>query len=137
MEPGQSKPGSADVYVKNCPQASSYFYGSSCERLSAIANANDIDQNSYDPRYAHALAADETEEVRTEMISATFNYDFEAFDAIVVYSDRKVTEDATTDWARIDMDDYVPAPLIVDGIRLTEKLQRLDLVQSLDNSNGL
>ena len=32
-----------------------------------------------------------------------------------VYSDRKVTEDATTDWARIDMDDYVPAPLIVDG----------------------
>jgi outer membrane receptor protein involved in Fe transport len=61
------------------------------------------------------LAADETEEVRTEMVSATFNYDFDVFDAIVVYSDRKVTEDATTDWARIDMDDYVPAPLIVDG----------------------
>ena len=34
------------------------------------------------------------------MISATINYDFEAFDAIVVYSDRKVTEDATTDWAK-------------------------------------
>ena len=127
LEPGQSKPGSADVYVKNCPQASSYFYGSSCERLSAIANANDIDQNSYDPRYAHALAADETEEVRTEMISATFNYDFEAFDAIVVYSDRKVTEDATTDWARIDMDDYVPAPLIVDGDQTHRKTTEVRL----------
>ena len=49
------------------------------------------------------------------MTSLTINYDFEAFDGIIVYSDRKVTEDATTDWARIDMDDYVPAPLIVEG----------------------
>jgi iron complex outermembrane receptor protein len=127
LEPGQSKPGSADVYVKNCPQASDYFYGASCERLSAIAIENDIDQNSYDPRYAHALAVDETEEVRTEMISATFNYDFEAFDAIVVYSDRKVTEDATTDWARIDMDDYVPAPLIVDGDQTHRKTTEVRL----------
>ena len=124
LEPGQSKPGSADVYVKNCPQASDYFYGDlkswqsgepTCSRLSAIAQEFNIDQSSYDPRFAHASALDEHEEVRTEMISATFNYDFEAFDGIVVYSDRKVTEDATTDWARIDMDDYVPAPLIVDG----------------------
>ena len=127
LEPGQSKPGSADVFVKNCPQASDYFYGASCERLSAIAIENDIDQNSYDPRYAHALAVDETEEVRTEMISATFNYDFEAFDAIVVYSDRKVTEDATTDWARIDMDDYVPAPLIVDGDQTHRKTTEVRL----------
>ncbi len=123
LEPGQSKPGSADVYVENCPQASDYFYGElswqsgdpTCSRLSAIAQEFDIDQSSYDPRYAHALAADESEEIRTQMLSATINYDFEAFDAILVYSDRKVTEDATTDWARIDMDDYVPAPLIVDG----------------------
>ena len=115
LEPGQSKPGSADVYDKNCPQASDYFYGASCERLSAIAIENDIDQSSYDPRYAHASALDEQEEVRTEMTSLTINYDFEAFDGIIVYSDRKVTEDATTDWARIDMDDYVPAPLIVEG----------------------
>ena len=135
LEPGQSKPGSADVYVKNCPQASDYFYGTqswqsgdpTCSRLSAIAQEFDIDQNSYDPRYAHALAADETEEVRTEMISATFNYDFEAFDAIVVYSDRKVTEDATTDWARIDMDDYVPAPLIVDGDQTHRKTTEVRL----------
>ena len=123
LEPGQSKPGSADVYVENCPQASDYFYGElswqsgdpTCSRLSAIAQEFDIDQSSYDPRYAHALAADESEEIRTQMLSATINYDFEAFDAILVHSDRKQTEDATTDWARIDMDDYVPAPLIVDG----------------------
>jgi iron complex outermembrane receptor protein len=138
LEPGQSKPGSADVYVEDCPQASDYFYGElswqsgdpTCSRLSAIAQEFDIDQSSYDPRYAHALAADESEEVRTEMLSATISYDFEAWDAIIVHSDRKQTEDATTDWARIDMDDYVPAPLIVDGdqtdrstteIRLTSK----------------
>jgi iron complex outermembrane receptor protein len=138
LEPGQSKPGSADVYVEDCPQASDYFYGElswqsgdpTCSRLSAIAQEFDIDQSSYDPRYAHALAADESEEIRTEMVSATIEYDFEAFDAILVHSDRKQTEDATTDWARIDMDDYVPAPLIVDGdqtdrstteIRLTSK----------------
>jgi len=138
LEPGQSKPGSADVYVEDCPQASDYFYGElswqsgdpTCSRLSAIAQEFDIDQSSYDPRYAHALAADESEEIRTQMLSATINYDFEAFDAILVHSDRKETEDATTDWARIDMDDYVPAPLIVDGdqtdrstteIRLTSK----------------
>ena len=135
LEPGQSKPGSADVYVKNCPQASDYFYGTqswqsgdpTCSRLSAIAQEFDIDQSSYDPRYAHALAVDETEEVRTEMISATFNYDFEAFDAIVVYSDRKVTEDATTDWARIEMDDYVPAPLIVDGDQTHRKTTEVRL----------
>jgi len=144
LEPGQSKPGSADVYVKNCPQASDYFYGDlkswqsgepTCSRLSAIAQEFDIDQGSYDPRYAHALAADETEEVRTEMFAATINYDFEAFDGILVYSDRQTTEDAVTDWARIDMDDYVPAPLIVDGdkthrttteLRLTSKPGQLE-----------
>jgi len=123
LEPGQSKPGSADVFVENCPQASDYFYGTlswqsgdpTCSRLSAIAQEFDVDQSSYNPMYAHALAADESEEIRTEMISATINYDFGMFDGILVYSDRKVTEDATTDWARIDMDDYVPAPLIVDG----------------------
>ena len=123
LEPGQSKPGSADVYVENCPQASDYFYGTAswqsgdptCSRLSAIAQEFNIDQSSYDPRYAHASALDEHEEVRTEMVSATINYDFEAWEGVLVYSDRTVTEDATTDWARIDMDDYVPAPLIVDG----------------------
>ena len=30
LEPGQSKPGSADVFVENCPQASDYFYGTRC-----------------------------------------------------------------------------------------------------------
>jgi outer membrane receptor protein involved in Fe transport len=124
LEPGQSKPGSADVYVKNCPEASSWWYNfdgdPTCSRLSAISlhGASEGVEGvltDYNPMYSHALAADETEEVRTEMVSATFNYDFDVFDAIVVYSDRKVTEDATTDWARIDMDDYVPAPLIVDG----------------------
>lgn len=124
LEPGQSKPGSADVYVKNCPEASSWWYNfdgdPTCSRLSAISLHGASEGvvgvlTDYNPMYSHALAADETEEVRTEMVSATFNYDFDVFDAIVVYSDRKVTEDATTDWARIDMDDYVPAPLIVDG----------------------
>ena len=139
LEPGQSKPGSADVYVKDCPQASSWWYNfdgdPTCSRLSAISlhgASEGVDGilSDYDPMYSHALAADESEEVRTEMFSATISYDFEAWDAIIVHSDRKQTEDATTDWARIDMDDYVPAPLIVDGdqtdrstteIRLTSK----------------
>ena len=130
LEPGQSKPGSADVYVEGCPQASSWWYNfdgdPTCSRLSAISQfaATEADYpngasvlTEYDPRFAHALAADESEEVRTEMFSATINYDFGLFDANLVVSDRKVTSDAVTDWARIDMDDYVPAPLIVDGDR--------------------
>ena len=41
LEPGQSKPGSADVYVEGCPQASSWWYNwdgdPTCARLSAIS----------------------------------------------------------------------------------------------------
>ena len=140
LEPGQSKPGSADVYDKNCPQASSWWYNwdgdPTCSRLSAISQfaATEADYpngssvlTEYDPRFAHALAADESEEVRTEMFSATINYDFGLFDANLVVSDRKVTEDAVTDWARIDMDDYVPAPLIVEGDRTNRKTTELRL----------
>jgi len=43
-------------------------------------------------------------------------------------SDKKTTEDAVTDWARIDMDDYVPAPLVVQGDRDYEKTTELRLV---------
>ena len=122
LEPGQSKPGSADVYDPGCAQPTGWFYDSGCERLSAIstfgsAEGVDVAMTNYDPQYSHALAVDESEEVRTEMFSATINYDFGLFDANLVVSDRKVTEDSVTDWARIDMDDYVPAPLIVDGDR--------------------
>jgi len=122
LEPGQSKPGSADVYDPGCAQPTGWFYGSGCERLSAIssfgsAEGVDVAMINYDPQYSHALAADESEEIRTEMFSATINYDFGLFDANLVVSDRKVTDDSVTDWARIDMDDYVPAPLIVDGDR--------------------
>ncbi len=122
LEPGQSKPGSADVYNPGCAQPTSWFYGSGCERLSAISTFGsdegvDVAMTNYDPQYSHALAADESDEDRTEIFSATINYDFGLFDANLVVSDRKVTSDAVTDWARIDMDDYVPAPLIVDGDR--------------------
>ena len=140
LEPGQSKPGSADVYVEGCPQASSWWYNfdgdPTCSRLSAISTfaASEADYPSgssvltdYDPRFAHALAADESEEDRTEMISATINYDFGLFDSTLVVSDRKVTSDAVTDWARIDMDDYVPAPLIVEGDRSNMKTTELRL----------
>ena len=132
LEPGQSKPGSADVYNPNCAQPTGWFYGSGCERLSAIstfgsAEGVDVAMTNYDPQYSHALAADESEEVRTEMFSATINYDFGLFDANLVFSDRKVTEDAVTDWARIDMDDYVPAPLIVEGDRTNRKTTELRL----------
>ena len=140
LEPGQSKPGSADVYVEGCPQASSWWYNfdgdPTCSRLSAISTfaASEADYPSgssvltdYDPRFAHALAADESEEDRTEMISATINYDFGLFDSTLVVSDRKVTSDAVTDWARIDMDDYVPAPLIVEGDRTNMKTTELRL----------
>jgi outer membrane receptor protein involved in Fe transport len=132
LEPGQSKPGSADVYNPGCAQPTGWFYGSGCERLSAISTFGssegvDVAMTNYDPQYSHALAADESEEVRTEMFSATVNYDFGLFDANLVFSDRKVTEDAVTDWARIDMDDYVPAPLIVEGDRTNRKTTELRL----------
>ena len=69
LEPGQSKPGSADVYVEGCPQASSWWYNwdgdPTCSRLSAISGfaATEADYpngssvlTNYDPKYAHALA---------------------------------------------------------------------------------
>ncbi len=132
LEPGQSKPGSADVHNPACAQPTGWFYGAGCERLSAIstfgsAEGVDVAMTNYDPQYSHALAADESEEVRTEMFSATVNYDFGIFDANLVFSDRKVTEDTVTDWARIDMDDYVPAPLIIEGDRTNRKTTELRL----------
>ena len=133
LEPGQSKPGSADVYVEGCPQASSWWYNwdgdPTCSRLSAISGfaATEADYpngssvlTNYDPKYAHALAADESEDITRETLIANIKYDFGAFDANLIISDRTVEEDAVTDWARIDMDDYVPAPLIVDGDKYYE-----------------
>lgn len=141
LEPGQSKPGSADVYVPDCPQASSWWYNwdgdPTCSRLSAISGfaASEADYpngssvlTNYDPRFAHALAADESEEVRRESIIANLKYDFGSFEANLIMSDKKTTEDAVTDWARIDMDDYVPAPLIVQGDKDYEKTTELRLV---------
>ena len=87
LEPGQSKPGSADVYVEGCPQASSWWYNwdgdPTCSRLSAIsgfaASESDYPNGSsvltnYDPRFAHALAADESEDVTRETYIANIKY---------------------------------------------------------------
>jgi iron complex outermembrane receptor protein len=141
LEPGQSKPGSADVYVPDCPQASSWWYNfdgdPTCSRLSAISGfaASEADYpngssvlTNYDPRFAHALAADESEEVRRESKIANLKYDFGSFEANLIMSDKRTTEDAVTDWARIDMDDYVPAPLVVQGDTDYEKTTELRLV---------
>ena len=141
LEPGQSKPGSADVYVEGCPQASSWWYNwdgdPTCSRLSAISNfaASEADYpngssvlTNYDPRFAHALAADETEDITKDIFVANIKYDFGAFDANLIISDKTISEDAVTDWARIDMDDYVPAPLIVDGDEYYQETTELRLV---------
>ena len=141
LEPGQSKPGSADVYVADCPQASSWWYNwdgdPTCARLSAISNfaASEADYpnggsvlTNYDPRFAHALAADESEDITREAFVANIKYDFGAFDANLIISDKTISEDATTDWARIDMDDYVPAPLIVDGDEYYQETAELRLI---------
>ena len=141
LEPGQSKPGSADVYVADCPQASSWWYNwdgdPTCARLSAISNfaASEADYpdgdsvlTNYDPKFAHALAADESEDITREAFIANIKYDFGAFDANLIISDKTISEDATTDWARIDMDDYVPAPLIVDGDEYFQETTELRLI---------
>ena len=141
LEPGQSKPGSADVYVADCPQASSWWYNwdgdPTCARLSAISNfaASEADYpngdsvlTNYDPKFAHALAADESEDITREAFIANIKYDFGAFDANLIISDKTISEDATTDWARIDMDDYVPAPLIVDGDEYYQETAELRLI---------
>ena len=137
LEPGQSKPGSADVYVEGCPQATSWFYNfdgdPTCSRLSAISTyavsegVNGVLTN-YDPKFAHALAADESEDITRETLIANIKYDFGAFDANLIISDRTVTDDSVTDWARIDMDDYVPAPLIVDGDESYQETTELRLI---------
>ena len=137
MEPGQSKPGSADVYVEGCPQATSWFYNfdgdPTCARLSAISTyavSEGVDGvlTNYDPKFAHALAADESEDISRETLVANIKYDFGAFDANLIISDRTVTDDSVTDWARIDMDDYVPAPLIVDGDKYYEETTELRFI---------
>ena len=96
LEPGQSKPGSADVYVEGCPQATSWFYNfdgdPTCSRLSAISTyavsegVNGVLTN-YDPKFAHALAADESEDITRETLIANIKYDFGAFDANLIISD--------------------------------------------------
>ena len=83
---------------------------------------------NYDPRFSHALAADESEDITRETIVANLKYDFGMFDANLIISDRTVTDDSVTDWARIDMDDYVPAPLIVDGDEYYEETTELRLI---------
>jgi len=132
-EPGQDKPGNADVFVANCPTASSYWYNfdgdPTCSRLSAIANYYDSEWSTwanelggtpsnivknYDPRYAHASAADERFEVITRTISSQFNYEFETFTASLITSVREWEDNTFTDWSRIDMDDFVPAPLVIN-----------------------
>ena len=149
LEPGQSKPGSADVYVEGCPQASSWWYNwdgdPTCSRLSAIsgfaASESDYPNGSsvltnYDPRFAHALAADESEDVTRETYIANIKYDFGIFDANLIISDKRTVEDAVTDWARIDMDDYVPAPLIVVGDASYEETMELRLISKLEWTVG-
>ena len=83
---------------------------------------------NYDPRFAHALAADESEDVTRETYIANIKYDFGIFDANLIISDKRTVEDAVTDWARIDMDDYVPAPLIVVGDASYEETMELRLI---------
>ena len=137
LEPGQSKPGSADVYVEGCPQATGWFYNfegdPTCSRLDAISSFAASEGvsgvlSNYDPKFSHALAADESEDITREIIVANLKYDFGLFDANLIISDRTVTDDSVTDWARIDMDDYVPAPLIVDGDEYYEETTELRLI---------
>ena len=145
-EPGQSKPGSADVYVKDCPQAVSWWYNwdglPTCARLDAIssyADSQGIDGLSalsvYNPRYAHASAGDETSDDEMQMYNITVNYDFGYFDSSFIYTEKDFTANAFTDWARIDMDDYYVAPLVVEDdfdeesfteIRLISKAGRFE-----------
>ena len=137
LEPGQSKPGSADVYVEGCPQATGWFYNfegdPTCSRLDAISSFAASEGvsgvlSNYDPKFSHALAADESEDITRETLVANIKYDFGFFDANLIISDKTVTDDSVTDWARIDMDDYVPAPLIVDGDEYYEETTELRLI---------
>ena len=114
-EPGQDKPGNADVYVPNCPAASDYFYNfagdPTCARLSAIAN--EFSLGAYDPQYSHALAADEVHKTTVDTITSFLKYEFDGFAAELIVTKNETESDFLTDWARIDMDDYVPAPLLL------------------------
>ena len=62
-----------------------------CSRLSAISTyavsegVNGVLTN-YDPKFAHALAADESEDITRETLIANIKYDFGAFDANLIIS---------------------------------------------------
>jgi outer membrane receptor protein involved in Fe transport len=148
-EPGQDKPGNADVYVSDCPMASSYWYNfdgdPTCSRLSAITNYYDDEWNAwagslggspsnalknYDPRYAHASASDERHETTISTLSTQINYDFDEFRASLIMSAREYDYDYYTDWARIDMDDFVAAPLWVDDDNDTYNTTELRLTSN-------
>ena len=120
-EPGQDKPGNADVYVPNCLSSgttASFWYNwdgqPTCARLAGIANEFGIALNSFDPQYSHALASDEIHETTVTTIVTHLKYAFETFNVDLIVHKKEFEEDYYTDWARIDMDDFVPAPLWVD-----------------------
>jgi iron complex outermembrane receptor protein len=169
-EPGQDKPGNADVYVEGCPAATEYFYNfagnPTCSRLSAIANFYDSEAwawegfrggtpsnivNNYDPRYAHASASDERHETTIATLSTQLNWDFDNFRLSLITSAREYEYNYYTDWARIDMDDIVAAPLIVDDdndtyntteVRLTSNPGRIEWTvgyysSEFDGGNGV
>ena len=123
LEPGQSKPGSADVYVPGCTPSTSYYYGESCQRLGAIASEFGI--SDYNPQYAHASASDETEDDEMEMVQINLKYDFNIFDANLILTEKDFTANAYTDWARIDMDDLYIAPLVVENDTSEESFTEL------------
>jgi hypothetical protein len=148
-EPGQDKPGNADVYVSDCPMASSYWYNfdgdPTCSRLSAITNYYDDEWNAwagslggspsnalknYDPRYAHASASDERHETTISTLATQINYDFDEFRASLIMSATEYDYDYYTDWARIDMDDFVAAPLWVDDDNDTYNTTELRLTSN-------
>ena len=123
LEPGQSKPGSADVYDPNCTPSNSYYYGESCQRLGAISSEFGLGYSN--PKYSHASASDETEDNEMEMIQINLKYDFNIFDANLILTEKDFTDNAYTDWARIDMDDLYIAPLVVENDTSEESFTEL------------
>lgn len=113
-EKGNSdKPGTADIFDPNCSFSTDFYYGESCTRLTALADAYGRDLSEYNPLLAFADATDEIYNVVTTVLSSTTSIGFDWGSATLITMFKDNDEDSDTEWGRIDTDDLYPAQLIV------------------------
>ena len=114
------KPGTADIFDPNCSTSTAFYYGESCTRLTALADAYGRDLSDYHPLFSFAEVTDEKHNVVLSTLASTTQVGFDWGSATLTTMFRDYDEDSETEWSRIDTDDLYPAPLIVTSDSETE-----------------